>query len=100
MSDRDRARIEQLLGNDQPISNGPMSPTEQMLAAAAPEVFGEPWTAEDEAVHLPWTPTGQEKAQRTVEGVNLVGSPPPPETAGGAIPSSRIPMRQFGPEGS
>jgi hypothetical protein len=97
MDARDKSRIEQLLGSSQPAEFNPESPTERMLAAAAPETYSGPYAAE-EVVHRPWTPTGETKPQRTVEPVDLEGSPPPPLTAGGSIPSSRIPMRQFGPD--
>ena len=78
----------------------PLSPVEMMLAQAEPEFFEVETVAEDdeEVVHRPWEPTGEETPKRTVEAaIDLDKSPPPPETAGGSIPSAFARFRQYEP---
>lgn len=76
----------------------PMSPAEAMITSAEPRGLPAPLRAADQVVFPPWEPTGEETPKRTVEGVDLRFSPPPPETAGGAIPSSRTHINRFGPD--
>lgn len=80
-----------------------MSPAEQIVEEAAPQdmLAGLDEEVEGDPIR-PWTPKGlaQPDAQVTVEGVDLVSSPPPVQTAGGAPPASRKSLGQFGPEGS
>lgn len=73
------------------------SPAEELLDAIDP-----PEEEGDVDPLRPWEPKGltQTQPQVTVEGVALVGSPPPPITAGGAGPSNKRPMGKYGPEGS
>lgn len=81
----------------------PMSPAEAMLAAAEPELFetSEPLTAEEDVIHLPWYPTGDETPKRTIKAADdLEHSPPPTETAGGSIPSAYAQFRKWGPDES
>lgn len=78
-----------------------LSPAEQLVEEAATEnLAGDEFEEEvkDEFIERPWEPKGlkQAEAQTTVEGVNLRGSPKPPVTAGGSIPSSRTPLQRFG----
>jgi hypothetical protein len=72
------------------------SPAEAISAAAG----ASPLEDEETPVYPPWEPKGlfQTQPQVTVEGVDLVGSPRPPETAGGAGPNNRTQLGRFGPD--
>lgn len=78
-----------------------MSPAETLLLAAdpesAPRAVGSVF--EGDPVIVPWHPTGKENPQRTIKAADdLDKSPPPPETAGGSIPSAFARFRQYGPD--
>jgi hypothetical protein len=81
-----------------------LSPAEAMLLAADPDSapgFLGGSHFEGDPVIVPWSPTGNENPQRTIKPADdLTMSPPPPETAGGSIPSAHARFRQFGPDES
>lgn len=80
------------------------SPIEEMLAEAEPTLAPMSFSSmssEDEVVHRPWEPTGDETPKKTVELDRTSAGPytvPPPETAGGSIPSGYAQFRKFGPD--
>lgn len=99
---RAQERIEKLLGvGDQPSAPEDPTPIERMLAAAAQPVS--PLTLDETPVFPPWEPTGDESPKKTVELDRDSATPytvPPPETAGGSIPSAYAQFRKFGPDES
>lgn len=83
------------------------SPVELMLFEAEPTLAPlqsfQTLDAEEEEtpVFPPWEPTGDETPAKTVQ-LDLLSATkdtvPPPETAGGGVPSAYIRMRQYGPD--
>lgn len=80
-----------------------LSPAEKLVEAAAPRsmMAGLPMLDGDDGEAIrPWEPKGEKDLEAppkvTVEGVGLVGSPPPPVTAGGSPPGTKKPVGQFG----
>jgi hypothetical protein len=77
------------------------SPAERLVEEVLlpPEPLGEPLT-DAPPVFRPWEPKGATAVgvppAKTVVGVNLRFSDPPPQTAGGAPPSHHRPLGQFG----
>ena len=91
-------------GEDQLKQEDP-SPVEMMLSAAEPSLAPLSMLAafsEEEGVAFPpWEPTGDETPQRTVEldrNNSNENTVPPPQTAGGSIPSAFARFRQYGPD--
>lgn len=78
-----------------------LSPADALLLAADPENAPRAASTEFEGdpVIVPWRPTGKENPQKTIKAADdLDKSPPPPETAGGSIPSAFARFRQYGPD--
>lgn len=76
-----------------------LSPAESFLEAAEPGFFSE--DEDTEPVYLPWTPKGKDNPQKTIIAADdLEFSPPPPQTAGGGIPSAFAHFRRWGPDES
>lgn len=77
-----------------------LSPAEQLLMEAQGPGDNVDYqdAAEGEVVHRPWEPTGDESPKLTIEADRDSVQPwsvPPPQTAGGSIPSAFARFRHY-----